>query len=259
MVEGARLESVCAGNRTAGSNPALSAIYQKVMPRLQDYWNSSYKNIPEDKEPSVYAVEKEKLFPHSATVCDLGGSSGVDSLYFAKHSHHVTLLDISDLALQKARDAAKRSGMVFRIKIIESDLAEGLLPLGNSSCDVVYSRLALHYFESKTLAQLFQEIYRVLKPNGKAYITLKSPKDTEAMHYLEKTATQKEPGVFIEDGLIKTRFNAKQLAGMLSDTEITTREYTITPYIESFKGRKDKVKSGKSELLLNEVIITKMV
>ncbi len=25
MVEGARLESVCAGNRTAGSNPALSA------------------------------------------------------------------------------------------------------------------------------------------------------------------------------------------------------------------------------------------
>ena len=25
MVEGARLESVCAGNRTAGSNPVLSA------------------------------------------------------------------------------------------------------------------------------------------------------------------------------------------------------------------------------------------
>ena len=32
MVEGARLESVCAGNRTEGSNPSLSAIISK--PRL---------------------------------------------------------------------------------------------------------------------------------------------------------------------------------------------------------------------------------
>ncbi len=30
MAEGARLESVCAGNRTAGSNPALSAIKSGV-------------------------------------------------------------------------------------------------------------------------------------------------------------------------------------------------------------------------------------
>ena len=32
MVEGARLESVCAGNRTAGSNPALSAKGESATP-----------------------------------------------------------------------------------------------------------------------------------------------------------------------------------------------------------------------------------
>ncbi len=34
MVEGARLESVCTGNRTAGSNPALSANTQKFATML---------------------------------------------------------------------------------------------------------------------------------------------------------------------------------------------------------------------------------
>ncbi len=32
MVEGARLESVCTGNRTKGSNPFLSAIHSRSVP-----------------------------------------------------------------------------------------------------------------------------------------------------------------------------------------------------------------------------------
>ena len=36
MVEGARLESVCAGNRTEGSNPSLSAT--KKLPRKRFFY-----------------------------------------------------------------------------------------------------------------------------------------------------------------------------------------------------------------------------
>lgn len=40
MAEGARLESVCAGNCTAGSNPALSAKFAK-----SDEWRSALSII----------------------------------------------------------------------------------------------------------------------------------------------------------------------------------------------------------------------
>jgi ubiquinone/menaquinone biosynthesis C-methylase UbiE len=225
------------------------------MKNLTDLWNKSASTIPFDKNPSGYAIAKEKLFPRNAVVCDLGGSTGADSLYFIKQGHKVTLVDISDFALQVAQDKAKKFGLENGLVTLKTDFSEGRLPLENDNFDIVFSGLALHYFPSKRLCELFTEVYRILKSHGTAYITLKSPNDLEEMQFLKKTAKGIEKGVFDDKSQVKTRFTKQRLKEILKETDIT--DFEVNDYIENFEGRKDRVKSGKDKLLLNEVILKK--
>lgn len=227
------------------------------MNKIQDFWNASSSTIPEGKDPSAYAVEKEKLFPRHSIVCDLGSGSGADALYFAGHGHHVRLLDISDAALKRANTTAAKLGLLQAIEIQQCDLGSGKLSLATGVFDVVYSRLSLHYFAPATLAELFKEIHRILKPDGKAYLTLKSPDDVEGMAYLEETATKLQDGVFEDEGHLKTRFSVAQLTDILRDAGLSASDYAVSSYDENFSGRKDKVKSGKTAMLLNEIRIIK--
>jgi SAM-dependent methyltransferase len=223
---------------------------------LQAHWNHSMRGIPVDRDPSAYAITTEKHFPRHAAVCDVGGGSGTDSLYFAAHGHRVTIVDISDVALQRAREAAVTRDLTKAIETLPCDLNAGSIPVATASHDVVYSRLALHYFEPTILAKLFGEIYRILKPGGKAYLTLKAPGPQEMAHF-RSDATETSSGVFNDGGYIKTRFTADQLAEILRLAGIDDKEFTVTPYVEHFEGRKDRVKSGQSEMLLNEVTLAK--
>lgn len=227
------------------------------MADLQQYWNKSSATIPDDKDPSAYAVEKEQLFPRQAVVCDLGGGSGADSLYFASKGHTVKLVDISDVALDRAKSAAENKGLATALETYQANLDEASIPLQSDTCDVVYSRLALHYFGSETLAKLFAEVYRVLKSGGKVYITVKSPDDTTEMDYLKKQATEVEDGVFDEAGYLKTRFSIEQLKAVLVNAGIPDNNGSVQQYTEDLGGRKDKVKSGNTQLTVNEIVITK--
>lgn len=227
------------------------------MADLQQYWNKSSATIPDDKDPSAYAAEKEQLFPRQSVVLDLGGGSGADSVYFASKGHTVKLVDISNVALDRARGIAENKGLATSIETLRANLNKASIPLQSGTCDVVYSRLALHYFGSDTLAKLFTEVYRVLKPGGKAYITVKSPDDTAEMGYLKQQATEVEDGVFNESGYIKTRFSVNQLQVVLSTAGIPADNGNVQRYTEYLGGRKDKVKSGNSRLVVNEIIITK--
>ena len=187
---------------------------------LRQHWNRSSNTIPDDKDPSAYAVEKEQLFPRHSIVCDLGGGSGADGLYFATKGHVVMLVDISDMALDRAMNTAAVKGLADSIKTFQSDLSGATIPLESGTCNVVYSRLALHYFNSSTLSKLFAEVYRILKPGGKAHLTLKSPNDKAEMEYLKRQANELEAGVFEEGGYLKTRFTIVQLESIIYDAEV---------------------------------------
>lgn len=229
------------------------------MADLQQYWNKSSSTIPDDKDPSAYAVEKEQFFPRQAVVLDLGGGSGADSLYFAGRGHSVKLVDISDVALGRAKSIAENKGLATSIETFQANLDEATIPLQSGTCDVVYSRLALHYFGSDTLAKLFTEVYRVLKTGGKAYLTVKSPDDTAEMEYLKQQATEVEDGVFNEGGYTKTRFSVEQLKAVLANAGIPEASSSVQQYTEDLGGRKDKVKSGNTKLTVNQIELTKFI
>jgi ubiquinone/menaquinone biosynthesis C-methylase UbiE len=229
------------------------------METLREYWNQSTARIPAGKDPSTYAKEKEPSFPRSSTVLDLGGGSGTDSIFFARLGHTVSLVDIADTGLQRARQAAEEAGVADAIDTTQVDLEEGRLPLETASFNVVFSRLALHYFNPETTTRLFSEVYRVLKPGGHAYLTVKSADDTKEMEYLRSTTTEESEGLFNENGFLKARYTVQLLGNFLKTAGIDENNYSIQPYVEQLGGRKDVVRSGKSEFVLNEIEISKPV
>ncbi len=224
---------------------------------LQDFWNKNSARIPDDKGHSLYAAEKEKEFPRNSKVCDLGGGTGTDSIYFAEKGHEVVLVDIADEPLAKADAHANELGLADKHKTLQCDFSFGKLPLEDSSVDIVYSRLALHYFESKVLAQLFSEVYRILRSGGKSYLSLKSPDDSAEMEFLATTATEQEEGVFNENGRIKTRYTIDRLEKILADANIPPGNFKVTAYTEKLGNSNDVVKSGVDAFIVNEVTVSK--
>lgn len=219
------------------------------------FWNRSHKKYIEKgkKNVSSYAIEKERLFPRDSAVLDLGGGRGIDSIYFSKNGHTVTLADVSTLAMEEAEKQAKKEKQ--KLKTIQINLDMGELPFNESTFDIVYSRLSLHYFNNEITTTLFKEIYRILKKGGKTYLTFKSPEDKDEYNFLRNNAEEIESGVFIENGNTKTRYTQKQLEGMLEKASI--KDYSVSKYVEKLNSIKDYVKSGGKQFILNEVIINK--
>lgn len=213
-------------------------------------WNFIHqKTHSVDLVHSKYAEEKEKLFPRNSMVVDLGGGAGFDSVYFLKQGHSVVLFDISDVALALATQKAQELSLAEKLVTRQIDFGLHDLPIKENSVDVVYSRIALHYFESAHTKKIFKSIYSILKPGAKAYLTFKSPNDHAEMARLSKTATLFEPNVYIENGLIRSRFTIEQLQQMLHTCGIPNA--SVLEYHEQLG------ESGGHTLLLNEVIFTK--
>jgi len=216
-------------------------------------WNAVHQKIHNDSDGhSIYAEEKEKLFPRGSIVCDLGGGTGADAMYFLKQGHSVIVLDISDFALEIIRKKAQSIGKTDRLVTKHMDFGLHELPLKDDSVGVAYSRLSLHYFGKTRTAELLVDIYRFIKPGGSAYLTFKSPDDEVEMERLESTGSVYEENVFIENGQLRSRFTTDQLKEIVEASGISNAQ--VNPYQEvlGLPG------SGKHQIILqNEVVFTK--
>lgn len=122
----------------------------------KDYWHGAHKKYALKDwitKPTIFATQVVKYFPKDARILELGCGQGQDSKYFANLGYEVTATDFSQFALDQIKDT--------RIKTKILDL-NNELPFEKGSFDVVYSHLALHYFDQNRTQKLFDEIYDVL-------------------------------------------------------------------------------------------------
>jgi len=227
------------------------------MTDVKEYWNKSTAKLPQDKDPSSYAIQISEMLPQHATVADLGGGSGEDATLFATLGHDVTLLDINEVDIEKTKARAARFGVASSVHTVQHDMGDGRLPLPSDTFDIVYSRLTLHFFNPQILISLLQEIFRVLKSDGKAFLTLKSPKDAQDMAFLRTRAKELSPGLFDMDGMTRTRFTIEQLQAIAAQADLGPDAVTVRECVEKLDNRTDAVKSNVSQFLLNEIVITK--
>jgi SAM-dependent methyltransferase len=95
------------------------------------------------------------------TILDLGCGAGESSVFFARKGAHCYAADCSQGMIALTRKLAALHG----VEIIACLTDAGELPFENNIFDIVYAANLLHHVDvQKTL----REIYRVLKPGGKA-------------------------------------------------------------------------------------------
>lgn len=226
---------------------------QKVLDDASRWDNINKKSFHPDHKESEYAEEKEKLFPRGSLIVEIGGGAGEDAMHFLRSGHSVIFLDISPESLRNAQEKAKAGNFLNKIVFKQIDYGLDRFPVKDSSVDVVYSRLSLHYFDSEHTMRLFTDIYRILKNGGVAYLSFKSPEDKDEIEYLENISTPYEPNVYIENGLLRSRFSAEQLNDMLTKAGIT--EFSVTPKTESLVGRRS---DHRQTIYINDVNIKKV-
>lgn len=163
-----------------------------------DYWTKLHALYSEKDwitKPSLFAETVKNCLPKNGTLLELGAGLGQDSAYFTELGYNVTATDISiDHLKELAQDD---------FKILVVDLRKPL-SFTDASFDIVYAHLSLHYFNQRTTNAIFDEIYRVLKPDGVLAFFTNSIDDPEY-----NTGKQIEPDYFEIDGTPKRYLSVK--------------------------------------------------
>ncbi len=91
-------------------------------------------------------------------ILDLCCGKGQTTKFLIKYSQNVVGLDISPIAISQARKNVPQATYV-------EGLAQNMI-FDNDTFDLVHTSVALHEMTIDELKQIFEEVYRVLKPNG---------------------------------------------------------------------------------------------
>ncbi|MGK7934080.1 MAG: class I SAM-dependent methyltransferase [Microcystaceae cyanobacterium] len=111
---------------------------------------------------------KGLVINRDSSILDLCCGGGQTTRYLVELSEQVTGLDVSPIALKRAKKSVPAANYV-------EGLAEKL-PFNDNTFDLVHTSVALHEMTAEQLHKIFKEIYRVLKPDGVfAFIDLHAP------------------------------------------------------------------------------------
>lgn len=154
--------------------------------KLTKYSNEDWAN-----KPSIFATQAINYFPKPGKILELGAGLGQDTIFFAQKGFNVTSTDLIDLFTTQVPEDLKPN-----IDFQTLDLTNHL-PFPPQSFDIVYSHLALHYFDKQRTQQLFNEIYEVLKPGGILAVLTNTIDDPETKQFekLEDDYYQDPSGV----------------------------------------------------------------
>jgi len=162
--------------KAIGSYEDLLRMLDQKFRSPEQFWDPFYTNrerpVPiftnAPDENLVSYFERKWIQPGKAM--DLGCGPGRNSIYLAKRGFDVTGYDISNIALQWARDRAKESELdiSFECKsVLEIDC--------HDQFDFVYDSGCLHHLLPHRRIQYIDMIYRSLKTNGLFGITCFRP------------------------------------------------------------------------------------
>ena len=131
------------------------------------YWNSLYsKENYFGTGPTLLAFSAKEIIEKNeiSDILELGCGQGRDSIFFANLGCNVIATDISENAI-KFVEQIKHEKNLQNLKLFIHDT---LLPLNftNMSFDLVYSNLALQFFNLEQLTNIFSNIKKVMKKNS---------------------------------------------------------------------------------------------
>ncbi len=107
----------------------------------RERWNARWRErAGELEDASEFLTEQAQHVPTRGKALDLAGGAGRNAIWLARRGLEVTLVDVSDVALDKAEAKAKRLGLAGRMRFLRVDLEAPLpfAPLFDLVCVVHY-------------------------------------------------------------------------------------------------------------------------
>jgi SAM-dependent methyltransferase len=160
------------------------------------------------------------------TVLDLGCGTGNDVLRLVQQGFTVIGVDFSDEAVRLGREKAEKLGL--KAQFIVADMAKRL-PFDNAAFDAVMSNVAIHMFSDQITRELFQEIRRIVCPNGLFVFHVNSTEDALIRAERHPPMREIEPNYFLEHhGQTMHFFSKEYLLDLLSDwKDVELKHYEI--------------------------------
>lgn len=177
----------------------------------KNLWNKAHSEEQihhYSKTPTDFALKVLSLIPPNASVLELGCGVGNDSIAFANAAHEILATDLSEVAIKQNKERFNR---VTNLRFEVLDMGQQF-PLEANTYDVVYARLSLHYFQDNVTKRIFDDIHRVLKPQGLLCFMCKSTNDV-----LYGKGDKIEEDMFENEGHVRHFFSREYAKECLAD------------------------------------------
>jgi ubiquinone/menaquinone biosynthesis C-methylase UbiE len=163
-------------------------------------WDQIYRGYPMESwgwelgKPRPIIVEfVEKELIKKGKVLDLCCGAGTNTVYLAKKGFEVTAIDISQRAIEYAREKAKHANA--KINFMIQSFVD--LSFGDEEFDFVFDMGCFHHVEIVDRSKFIKGLHRVLKKGGDYLLTCFSYKNGPAWnHFTEKQLISLFSGYF---------------------------------------------------------------
>ncbi len=156
-------------DKTINTDKSYRDMFAGVIGRQYELLN---KICPLATEMSRLVGEQVKYYAgtkqHGLNVLELGGGTGITtlSILLADDDLSVLTVDNEPAMQQQAKESLLKWSTAGRLQFSATDALTALQGLETDSFDLMASAYTLHNFEHSYRKQVYQQIYRVLKPGG---------------------------------------------------------------------------------------------
>lgn len=171
---------------------------------LDRYWDSVH--LKYNSTYDGWLDNYLSLFHKQDSIVELGCGRAYDSRYLLeKGFSNITVCDFSKEVIAIVQNE------VPNLNTLSFDMKDGL-PFKNDSISILIADLSIHYFDQKTTNYLVDEIYRVLKKNGKFIARVNSTNDSLYIPNSEEI----EKNFFYNGNVYKRFFDEKSIKKFFS-------------------------------------------
>jgi len=142
------------------------------------YWNDLYskENYFGTGQTILANLAKELIDKYSLQrILELGCGQGRDSIFFAENGYDITATDISENAIKFVKKIRNETDLQ-NLKLFVHDVKK-TFDFINGTFDLVYSNLALQFFELSQLNNIFSNISNLMSDKSLFLFSTKKPGD----------------------------------------------------------------------------------
>jgi SAM-dependent methyltransferase len=191
-----------------------------------DYWDRFFRRVDEGGSDLDWGGSwTDRFIPllraaDARELLELGCGTGHDARRIAAAGLSVVAVDLSTEAIKRATDAY---GDVVDFRV--ADIARGL-SFGDASFDAVMANVSLHMFPDTTTRSIFDDIRRVLRPNGLFLCHVNALDDRPLRERARPIAHELEPDYVLEQaGQTVRYFSYDYLVSLLTRWEIVALDH----------------------------------